>query len=136
MRHVAILVAAAAVTIGALGGCAGEQEAGTAPAPGSRPAGAGSAPAPAGPTVRTISITVTGGQAIGDTGQITVPLGTPLVVTVNSDVADEIHVRGYDRKASVPAGSTASVTFTATKPGVFEVALEHSKLALLQLQVG
>ena len=130
MRHVAILVTAAAVTIGALGGCAGEQK-GTAPdAP---PAGAGSAPAP---TVRTLSITVTGGKASGDTGQVAVPLGTPLVVTVNSDVPDEIHVRGYDRKAIVPAGSTASVTFTATKPGVFEVALENSKLALLQLQVG
>ena len=131
MRHVAILVTAAAVTIGALGGCAGKQEVGTAPdAP---PAGAGSAPAP---TVRTLSITVIGGKASGDTGQVAVPLGTPLVVTVNSDVPDEIHVRGYDRKAIVPAGSTASITFTATKPGAFEVALENSKLALLQLQVG
>ncbi len=135
MRRVAILVAAAAVAAGSLGGCGGEpDEAGTAPAPGARPTGA--VAAPAGPTVRTISVTVTGGQAIGDTGQITVPLGTPLVVTVNSDVADEIHVRGYDRKAPVPAGSTASVTFTANKPGTFEVALENSKLTLVQLQVG
>jgi heme/copper-type cytochrome/quinol oxidase subunit 2 len=134
MRRVAILLAAAAVTAGSLGGCGSEpDEAGTTPAPGARPPGV--AAAPAGPTARTISIAVTGGQAIGDTGQISVPLGTPLVVTVNSDVADEIHVRGYDRKAPVPAGATASVTFIANKPGTFDVALENSKLTLVQLQV-
>jgi hypothetical protein len=45
-------------------------------------------------------------------------------------------VHGYDRKANVPAGATASVAFIATTPGVFEVELENSKLQLLQLQVG
>jgi hypothetical protein len=55
---------------------------------------------------------------------------------VSSDVADELHVHGYDRKAKIPAGATGSVAFTANTPGVFEVELENSKLALLQLQVG
>jgi hypothetical protein len=65
-----------------------------------------------------------------------VATGTPIVLSVSSDVADEIHVHGYDRKANIPAGATASVTFVANAPGVFEVELENSKLQLLQLQVG
>jgi heme/copper-type cytochrome/quinol oxidase subunit 2 len=86
--------------------------------------------------VRTINVKVHGGKVSGDSGRITVPLGTPIVLSVTSDVADEIHVHGYDRKAKVPAGATGSVAFTAKTPGVFEVELENSKLQLLQLQVG
>ncbi|MDQ3762269.1 MAG: hypothetical protein M3460_11450 [Actinomycetota bacterium] len=136
MSRVAILVAAGAVAVGALSGCGQEQQ-GASTAPGSSPASgsAAPAPAPAGPTVRTISITVRGGKASGETGRITVPLGTPIVVSVASDVADEIHVHGYDRRAKVPAGATAAVPFTANVPGVFEVELENSKLQLFQLQV-
>jgi hypothetical protein len=134
MSRVAILVAAGAVAVGALSGCGQEQQ-GASTAPGSSPASGSAAPAPAGPTVRTISITVRGGKASGETGRITVPLGTPIVVSVASDVADEIHVHGYDRRAKVPAGATAAVPFTANVPGVFEVELENSKLQLFQLQV-
>lgn len=130
MGRVAVVVAAAVVAVGALGGCG--HGSGT---PGSNPAGASAKP-PAASSVRTINVKVRGGKASGDTGRITVPLGTPVVLSVSSDVADEIHVHGYDRKANVPAGATASVVFTANTPGVFEVELENSKLQLLQLQVG
>jgi heme/copper-type cytochrome/quinol oxidase subunit 2 len=125
------VVVAAAVAVGALGGCGH----GSSTAPGTNPAGAAAKP-PASSSVRTISIKVRGGKASGDTGRIAVPLGTPIVLSVSSDVADEIHVHGYDRKAEIPAGATAAVTFTANTPGVFEVELENSKLQLLQLQVG
>ncbi|MBV8994503.1 MAG: hypothetical protein JO287_12585 [Pseudonocardiales bacterium] len=129
MGRVAIVVAAAAVAVGTLGGC------GHGASTAANPGGASAKP-PAASTVRTISIKVHGGKASGDTGRIAVPLGTPIVLSVSSDVADEIHVHGYDRKANVPAGTTASVVFTANTPGVFEVELENSKLQLLQLQVG
>jgi hypothetical protein len=134
MRRGTILAAATAVAIGALGGC-GQ---GASPAPSASPAGAsaGSAPAPAAPKVQTITITVRGGKVSGDTGRIAVPLGTPVLMSVNSDVADEIHVHGYNRKAKVPAGATGSIAFAANTPGVFEVELEDSKLQLVQLQVG
>lgn len=131
MSRVAILVAAGAVAVSVLAGCG--SEAGPAPGPG---AAAGSAPAPAAPTVRTINIKVSSGKASGDVGRVAVPLGTPIVLSVSSDVADEIHVHGYDRKARVPAGATGSVAFTANTAGVFEVELEDAKLELLQLQVG
>ncbi|MGH3998343.1 MAG: hypothetical protein ACRDTJ_12865 [Pseudonocardiaceae bacterium] len=139
MRRIAIgsVVLAA---IGVLGGCGREPAVGTAPnspvvtdtAP---KASAGSAPAPVRPTVRTISITVRGGQATGETGRVAVALGTPVTVFVTSDIADEIHVRGYDRKAAVAAGGTGLISFTANAPGVFEVELAGSKLQLVALQV-
>ncbi len=132
MSRVAILVAAGAVAVGVLAGCGSE----AGPAPGPAGAAAGSAPAPAAPTVRTINIKVSGGKASGDVGRVAVPLGTPIVLSVSSDVADEIHVHGYDRKARIPAGTTGSVAFTANTAGVFEVEMEDAKLELLQLQVG
>lgn len=132
MSRVTILVAAGAMAVGVLAGCGN----GAGTAPGTGGAAAGSAPAPAAPTVHTINIKIRGGKASGDVGRVAVPLGTPIVLSVSSDVADEIHVHGYDRKAKVPAGATGSVAFTANTAGVFEVEMEDAKLQLLQLQVG
>ena len=132
MRRVGIAVVTGAVLIGVLGGC-GQ---GPATAPGSTPAGGPGAPGPAhASAVRTISVKVHGGKATGSTGQVTVPLGTPVVISVSSDVADRIHVHGYERTVKVPAASTASVAFTATKPGTFDVGLDNSNVQLLQLRV-
>jgi hypothetical protein len=58
--------------------------------------------------IRTIAITVHGGQPGGQTGRVSVPLGTVVSLAVTSDAADEIHVHGYDRKAEIPPGGTAS----------------------------
>jgi hypothetical protein len=131
MGRVGIAIATGAVLIGVLGGCGH----GTATAPGSSTTGpsAGRAPTLA---VHTISVKVRGGKATGDTGKVTVPLGSPVVISVSSDVADEMHVHGYERTVKVPAASTASVVFTANKPGTFVVELENPQVPLLQLQVG
>lgn len=143
VRHVMVVaVAAVAVVGGALNGCVREPSTGgpsvTSPAPSSSTATSvlgNSLSKPVKLPTRTILIMVRGGQASGETGRVTVPLGTPVSLVVTSDAADEIHVHGYDRKAEVPPGGTASVSFTATIPGVFEVELENSKVQLLQLQV-
>jgi hypothetical protein len=131
MGRVGIAIATGAVLIGVLGGCGH----GTATAPGSSTTGpsAGRAPTLA---VHTISVKVRGGKATGDTGKVTVPLGSPVVISVSSDVADEMHVHGYERTVKVPAASTASVVFTANKPGTFVVELENPQVPLLQLHVG
>ncbi len=91
--------------------------------------------APTGPSARVINITVRGGQISGDTGRVEVPLGTPVTINVTSDVADEVHIHGYEKKAEIPAGGSASVSFAADIPGVFEGELHESGLQLLQLQV-
>ncbi|MDQ5856588.1 MAG: hypothetical protein M3302_09865 [Actinomycetota bacterium] len=140
MSRATFLLAVLAV-VGVLGGCGRDPGSTTAPEfgpPVNEPGGAsaGPAPAPVGPAIQTISITVRGGQVTGDTGRVTVPLGTRVTISVTSDVADEIHVHGYDRKGEIStAGGTGSVSFTASTPGVFEVELEEAKLQLVQLQV-
>jgi hypothetical protein len=137
----ATFVLAVLTVVSVLGACGRDSGPAAAPEfgpPVNEPGGAsaGPAPAPVGPTVQTINITVRGGQVTGDTGRVTVALGTPVTVSVTSDVVDEIHVHGYDRKGEIPtAGATGSVSFTANTPGVFEVELEESKLQLVQLQV-
>ncbi|MGH3897198.1 MAG: hypothetical protein ACRDTA_02895 [Pseudonocardiaceae bacterium] len=78
---------------------------------------------------------VRGGQPSGETGRVKVALGTPITLAVSSDVADKVHLHGYDKEAQIPAGETGSVSFTADIPGVFEVELHESGLQLLQLQV-
>lgn len=147
MNRVAILLGALAVA-GVLVGC-GQEPAASGPAPVSTTAApstpehgarhssstAEASTTPAGPASRTINITLSGGQVTGETGRVEVPLGTPVTISVTSDVTDEIHVHGYDVTADVPAGGSGSVNFTATIPGVFEVELEGAHRQLFELQV-
>ena len=67
--------------------------------------------------------------------RITVALGERVAIEVESDVADEVHVHGYDLTADVRPGSEVVVTFRATIPGVFEIELERSGILLTQLEV-
>jgi heme/copper-type cytochrome/quinol oxidase subunit 2 len=64
-----------------------------------------------------------------------VPLGSTVELVVASDVADEVHVHGYDRLSYVTAGATTSVRFVADLPGVFDVELEQRGLPLTQLEI-
>jgi hypothetical protein len=142
VRQGIVAVVAMVVAGGVFGGCARQpttsEASVTSPAPSSRTAAdarGSSSPVAVKPSARTIMITVRGGVAGGETGRVTVPRGTPVSLAVASDAADEVHVHGYDRKAEIPAGGTATVSFTANIAGVFEVELEDSKLPLLQLRV-
>ncbi|MFD2093566.1 cupredoxin domain-containing protein [Blastococcus deserti] len=97
-------------------------------------------PASAAPTAaaegQRIEVTVAGGQVTGDTGRIPVPAGEQLTLAVTSDVADEVHLHGYDLTADLTPGQPAELSFTASIPGVFEVELHEAGTVLLSLQVG
>ena len=69
-------------------------------------------------------------------GRIEVPLGSEVVLSVTSDVADEVHVHGYDLFFDVEAGVSTSFRFTADVPGIFEAELEGSHLGIATLVVG
>ena len=119
------------LAVGALAGC------GTAatPPPAPSPA-AGLAPAVAtGPGVRVIRVSVAHGALSGETGRVRVTRGATVELDVTSDVADQVHVHGYDREADIPAGGTATLRFVADLPGVFETELHGSDQQLLQLEV-
>lgn len=86
------------------------------------------------PPGQVISVTVRGGQVQGPSRH-RVERNEMVKVRVTSDVADEIHVHGYDKTAPVAAGTTAEVSFVASIPGVFEVEFERSHKVLFSLEV-
>ena len=87
----------------------------------------------AGPT--TIAIEVKGGKPVGGITHADVKKGDSVVWVVHSDVADEIHLHGYDKHVDVDTGGTARLTFVANIAGVFEAELESRKLQILELTV-
>ena len=94
-------------------------------------------PAPAGtspPASTVLSVNVRGGSVEGASRQ-RAPLNQPVTIRVTSDVAEEVHVHGYDKRAAVTAGSSVDITFVANIPGVFEVELERSHKLLFTLEV-
>jgi hypothetical protein len=130
-----------ALTIaGASAGCAGTDPS-ASPSSGSPTATAGSSGA-AGPTVapqaagRRIEVSVADGRVSGATGRVPVEVGEQVTLAMTSDVADEVHLHGYDLTAELTPGEPAELTFPATVPGVFEVELHHAGTVLLSLQVG
>jgi hypothetical protein len=54
---------------------------------------------------------------------------------VRSDVADEVHVHGYDLMKDVEPGQTITFSFPATITGIFEVELENRGEQIAQLRV-
>ncbi|MGK2929391.1 MAG: hypothetical protein ACSLFO_07420 [Acidimicrobiales bacterium] len=81
-----------------------------------------------------IEVGVTDGAVTGG-GRHRVDLGETVTIRVTSDVADHVHLHGYDVVADVGARETAELTFDATIPGVFEVELEDTRIPLLDLEV-
>ncbi|MCF0095016.1 hypothetical protein [Micromonospora sp. MH99] len=103
----------------------------------SAPASADS-PTPAASTPgadREITVTIAKRRISPPTGRVTVTKGQLVRITVTSDVADELHVHGYDLGARLPAGTPGSVEFRAEKTGLFEVETHETELVLFQLVV-
>ena len=120
----------------ALAGCAGT-DAPTATSPAATaPSPPTESPAPGTPAGQRIEVTVAGGQVSGDTGRVPVASGDRVTLVVTSDVADELHLHGYDLRTALTAGTPAELSFQATVPGVFEVELHEAGTVLLTLQVG
>jgi hypothetical protein len=82
-----------------------------------------------------IAVTVAGGQVSGAEPRTAVEVGTRVRLTVTSDVADELHVHGYDLTEAVPAGQAVNLEFVADRPGIFEVEMHDTRTVLTRLQV-
>ncbi|MFG2824177.1 hypothetical protein ACGFX4_32695 [Kitasatospora sp. NPDC048365] len=107
---------------------------GTGAAGGPSPTGATAAPAPSATDVE-LRVRVSGGQVSGPAGRPVVPLGRAVVLTVEADVSDEVHVHGYDLHGDAAPGRPVTIRFTADIPGQFEVELEDAHLRLLRFEV-
>jgi hypothetical protein len=88
---------------------------------------------PSPPAVRTIR--VIGGEPQGGVRRLEYQKGDRVRFKVRSDVADEVHVHGYDLRRDVTPGGTVSFTFTATIEGRFEIELETTHTLIAELEV-
>lgn len=85
------------------------------------------------PTI--VRVRVVGGAPQGGIVRKTVRKGDRVVLVVTSDVADHVHLHGYDIMRNVAAGGTARIRFRATVPGRFEVELEDRGAQIADLTV-
>jgi uncharacterized cupredoxin-like copper-binding protein len=90
--------------------------------------------APAEPQVVRISISVPGDEA-PTVRKFTVKQGRQVELVVKSELADEVHLHGYDLSADVAPGEPATIRFKATAPGLFEAELESRSLPIAELEV-
>jgi hypothetical protein len=81
------------------------------------------------------TIVVKNGEPVGGVQELEYSAGDQIRFEVDSDVADEIHVHGYDLMKDVPAGGTVSFAFPAEIEGIFEVELEGRKEQIAELRV-
>jgi hypothetical protein len=71
-----------------------------------------------------VRITIKNGVPVGGPVRITVSKGRRVVLVVSSDVADEVHVHGYNLMRDIAPGRPATIAFRATIVGTIEAELE------------
>lgn len=81
-----------------------------------------------------VEIEIEEGEVQGP-GRVRVSQGDDVRLRVTSDVADEVHVHGYDIFQEVLPGQPARIRFRADIPGIFEVELENAHVLILRLEV-
>ena len=81
-------------------------------------------------------IVVKNAKPVGGVQDINVKKGQQVRFTVQSDVADEIHVHGYDFHKGVPKNGSVSFSFPAKIDGGFVIELESrgEQIAALKVQ--
>jgi hypothetical protein len=89
-------------------------------------------PAPP-PQPQQIRIVVRGGKPVGGVKDVTVPKDDRAVIVITSDVADELHLHGYNLKRDLTPGQTARLPFRATIEGTVEAELEERGLPLVRI---
>jgi hypothetical protein len=93
-------------------------------------------PPPEPPPPARVRINVRDGRPVGGIRRVTVGKGRRVVLIVTSDVADHVHLHGYDVMRDVAPGRPARLSFRATIVGTVEVELEdrHVPLATVTAQ--
>jgi hypothetical protein len=92
------------------------------------------APPPA-PDIATVRLTVQNGRPVDGIARPSVKQDRRVRIVVRSDVADHVHLHGYDIMRDVAPGRPAQLVFTAEIPGRFEIELEDSGTQIAELEV-
>jgi hypothetical protein len=80
-------------------------------------------------------VDVRGGKPVGGIKKLDYTKGDQVRFRVKSDVADEIHVHGYDFHKDVPANGSVAFSFPAKIEGVFVIELEGRGVQIAELRV-
>jgi hypothetical protein len=89
--------------------------------------------APPAPRVETIRIR--GRAPVGEPQRLRYESGETIRLRFRSDVAEEVHIHGYDEYVDVPAGGSATARFEGELEGVFEIESHGSGELLARLEV-
>jgi hypothetical protein len=81
------------------------------------------------------TIVVRDGEPVGGVRELEFEAGERIRFRVRSDLADELHVHGYDVNEEIPAGRSAAISFPAEIEGIFEVELHGSGAQIAELRV-
>jgi hypothetical protein len=128
-----LVACATLLAVAVLGGCGSSNDGTTGTAETTTTGATSTTTSPANPV--TVSIVVQDGAPKGGIVRATVNKDDHVALVVKSDVADEIHLHGYDLMKDVEAGGTATIAFKADVPGQFEVELEDRGLQIAELTV-
>jgi hypothetical protein len=90
-------------------------------------------PPPPGPTE--LRVRVVNGVPQGGIARETVDQGDRVAVIVTSDVADHVHIHGYDIMRDLAPGKPVRVAFRARLPGRFVIELEDRHAQIAELTV-
>lgn len=88
---------------------------------------------PSTPPPAQVRIVVRDGKPVGGIRRVTVGKGRRVVLIVTSDVADHVHLHGYDVMRDVAPGMPARLAFRARIVGTVEVELEDRSLQLAMI---
>jgi hypothetical protein len=83
----------------------------------------------------TVTIDVKSAKPVGGVKKIKLKQGGTLDLTVNSDVADEVHVHATDQHADVKKGGSIHLTIKPSGTGNSEIELEQHKQQLGELTI-
>jgi hypothetical protein len=75
------------------------------------------------------------GKPVGGVLGIEVNKGDQIRFRVKSDIADEVHVHGFDIGRDVAAGGTVSLAFAADITGIYEAEMEDQGIQIVELQI-
>ena len=89
----------------------------------------------AAPKAVQVVVRVRGGKPVDGIVRAQARKGDPVVVIVGSDVADEVHIHGYDLMGDVAPGMPVRIRFDANLTGRFEIELENRGEQIAQLTV-
>lgn len=90
-------------------------------------------PPPRRPTPAVVRVTVRDGTPVGGVRRVTVGKGRRVTLIVTSNVADHVHLHGYNIMRDVAPGMPARISFRATIVGTVEAELEDRRVPLARI---